>query len=61
MSFNIPCENCGKELPQTWHWYKCDKCGFRICPSCLSAHKGKYSSGGFKCSRCAFGQMKSTK
>jgi hypothetical protein len=27
----------------------------------LSIHKGKYGSGGFKCSKCAFGQMKATK
>jgi hypothetical protein len=58
MSFLIPCHHCGKELPTNWTWFVCDKCGFRVCPSCLSKHKGQHSSGGFKCSQCAFGQMK---
>ncbi len=58
MSYWIPCQNCGKELPSDWSWYVCDKCGFRVCPSCLGDHKGPYSSGGFKCSQCAFGYMK---
>ena len=58
MSYWIPCQNCGKELPSDWSWYVYDKCGFRVCPSCLSYHKGPYSSGGFKCSQCAFGYMK---
>ena len=57
MSFLIPCENCSKEYAQNWVWYKCEKCGFRVCPNCLSNHKGKYSKGGFKCSRCAFGLL----
>ena len=58
MSYWIPCQNCGKELPSDWSWYVCDKCGFRVCPSCLGSHKGPYSLGGFKCSQCAFGYMK---
>lgn len=58
MSYLIPCQHCGKVLPTNWSWFICDKCGFRVCPSCLSKHKGQYSSGGFKCSQCAFGQMK---
>lgn len=53
----ISCQNCGREYPSNWHWYTCDKCGFRICSSCLGAHKGKYGTG-YKCSQCAFGQMK---
>lgn len=52
----IPCQNCGKEYPEDWAWYVCDKCGFRICLACLSTHTGKYGSG-YKCSRCAFGQI----
>lgn len=55
----IPCQCCGKQLPTDWNWFVCDKCGYRVCPSCLSRHKGRYSSGGFKCSQCAFGQMRS--
>ena len=58
MSFLIPCQYCGKELPTSWSWYVCDKCGFRVCPFCLSRHIGRYSSGGYKCSRCAFGIMR---
>lgn len=54
----IPCQCCGKEYPNTNTWYVCDKCGYRICPYCLSKHKGRYSTGGFKCSQCAFGYMK---
>ena len=57
MSYLIPCQHCSKELPNNWSWFICDKCGFRVCPSCLSSHKGQYSSGGFKCSQCAFGHM----
>lgn len=53
----IPCQCCGQQYPQDWHWYVCDTCGYRICPSCLGRHKGPYGSG-FKCSQCAFGHMK---
>ena len=56
----IPCQNCGREYPSDWRWYVCDKCGFRICPSCIGVHKGKYGAG-YKCSQCAFGQMKEKK
>lgn len=54
--YQISCQNCGKQLPQNWNWYVCNKCGFRVCPYCLSEHRGQYGSG-YKCSRCAFGQM----
>ena len=56
----IPCQNCRKEYPTNWKWYICDKCGYRICSSCITVHKGPYSSGGYKCSQCSYGQMKST-
>lgn len=59
MALFIPCQCCGKMYLDTWHWYVCDKCGYRVCPSCLSSHSGEYSFGGFKCSQCAFGVMKS--
>ena len=52
----IPCQCCGKQLPQDWTWYVCDTCGYRVCPSCLGSHRGPYGSG-FKCSQCAFGHM----
>ena len=55
-NYQIPCQCCGKQLPQNWNWYVCNQCGFRVCPSCLSEHRGQYGQG-FKCSRCAFGQM----
>lgn len=54
----IPCQCCGQQLPTSWRWYVCDKCGYRVCPACLSKHRGQYSSGGYKCSQCAFGHMK---
>lgn len=54
----IPCQCCGQQLPTSWKWYVCDKCGYRVCPTCLSKHRGQYSSGGYKCSQCAFGHMK---
>lgn len=57
MSFLIPCQNCGREYSAAWTWYVCDKCGFRVCLSCLGDHKGPYSSGGYKCSKCAWGYM----
>ncbi|MDR1594154.1 MAG: hypothetical protein LBS43_06695 [Prevotellaceae bacterium] len=57
----IPCQNCGKEFDAIgWRWFICDKCGFRVCTSCLSQHSGKYGSG-YKCSQCAFGYMKGPK
>ena len=61
MNGTIPCQNCGKQLPPNWQWFQCSHCGFRVCPACLSQHKGPYGMGGYKCSRCAFGQLRSTK
>ena len=52
----IPCQCCGQEFPEHWNWYVCDKCGYRICPSCLAKHSGRYGAG-YKCSQCAFGHM----
>ena len=50
---------CGKELPPSFNWYVCDKCGYRICPFCLNKHRGPYSSsGGFRCSQCQFGVLR---
>jgi hypothetical protein len=56
----IPCQHCGKMLPQDWKWFICNQCGFRVCPHCLSEHRSQYGRG-FKCSRCPFGQMKGAK
>lgn len=52
----IPCQCCGKQLPQDWTWFVCDTCGYRVCPSCLGSHRGPYGAG-YKCSQCAFGHM----
>ena len=53
----ITCQSCRSEYTKSWNWFVCKDCGFRVCPHCLGSHKGPYSSGGFKCSQCAFGQM----
>lgn len=53
----IPCHCCGREFPSNLTWYVCDKCGYRICPFCLTRHKGRYGAG-LKCSQCAFGLMR---
>ena len=53
----IPCQCCGKQYPASNNWYVCNKCNYRICPFCISKHKGRYGSG-FKCSQCIMGQMK---
>jgi hypothetical protein len=59
MPFPVSCPCCGRTLLTNHQWYVCDKCMFRICPWCLGKHKGKYaSSGGIKCSQCAFGMLK---
>ena len=58
MSYLIPCQCCGKEYPTNWSWFVCDKCGFRVCSFCLFKQRSPYSSGGYKCSKCAFGTMK---
>ena len=52
----IPCQNCGRTLPNTWKWFVCDKCNFRVCNLCLDQHQGQYGRG-FKCSRCPYGQL----
>jgi hypothetical protein len=57
MTYMIPCQCCGRQLPDTWQWFECDRCHFRVCPWCLSTHQGQYSQGGYKCSRCAFGRL----
>jgi hypothetical protein len=52
-----PCMCCGREYTESWIWYRCDQCGFRICQGCLSAHRGEFGSG-LKCSRCVWGWMR---
>jgi hypothetical protein len=56
----IPCQCCGKQLPEEWRWYVCNRCGFRICPMCIDRHQGQHGRG-FKCSRCQFGWMEEAK
>ena len=48
----IPCMNCGREFDQRWSWWVCDKCGYRVCPSCFPS---------YKCPKCTWGWMKRTK
>jgi len=48
------CHHCGKQFTNFNHWYICNKCNFRICPSCINKHKGRYGSG-TKCSQCNSG------
>jgi len=47
----IPCQCCGQRYDQSWPWWTCDTCGYRICPSCLS----KIS---FRCNQCNWGHFK---
>ena len=47
----IPCMCCGRELPDNWSWWVCDKCGYRVCPSCFPS---------YKCPKCTWGWMKRT-
>ncbi len=54
----IPCQCCRTEYPRQWSWFVCSDCDFRVCAGCLSRHTGRYSTGGFKCSQCAFGQLR---
>lgn len=54
----IPCQNCFQQFPPSFMWYVCNECGFRICPSCLAKHKGRYSNGGNKCSQCQTGILR---
>ena len=44
----IPCMCCGKEFDQSWSWWICDTCGYRVCPSCMNS---------FKCPKCSFGHF----
>lgn len=54
----IPCQCCGQQyVDESWTWYVCDKCGYRICPNCFDKHSGPYGHGGYKCSRCMTGQL----
>ena len=60
MSAFIPCQKCGQQYTQSWNWYVCDKCGYRICMSCFGSHSGSgngHNSGGYKCSQCQTGWL----
>lgn len=56
----IPCQCCYNQYPIKWNWLTCNNCGYRICIGCVSKHKGRYSNGGFKCSKCMTGQLKNS-
>lgn len=54
----IPCQCCGQQyVGESWSWYVCDECGYRICMSCHGIHSGPYGNGGFKCSQCMTGYL----
>lgn len=54
----IPCMNCGKQQTNNHNfWYVCDKCGYRICVSCVGRHEGPYGNHGKKCSQCMHGYL----
>jgi len=57
----IPCMYCGTEYTETWLWYVCDKCGYRICSSCIGKHEGPYGNHSRKCSQCTFGYFQGPK
>ncbi len=57
MNVYIPCMYCGTQYTQSWQWMVCDKCGFRICLSCLGKHEGPYGNHSRKCSQCAYGYL----
>lgn len=54
----IPCQCCGQQhVGESWTWYVCDKCGYRICMNCFGNHNGPYGHGGYKCSQCMMGHL----
>ena len=53
----VSCQCCHRTMSDKGHWFVCNSCGYRICPSCLSEHSGPYSNGGYKCSQCSWGHM----
>ena len=57
MNIWIRCMCCGKEYPANSNWYVCDSCSYRICPFCITRHRGLYGAG-YKCSQCRWGMMK---
>ena len=60
MSFFVPCQKCGREYSETWTWYICDTCGYRICMNCFGSHSGPgngHNVGGYKCSQCRTGML----
>ena len=58
-NITVSCFCCGKQYPIHWMWYICDKCGYRVCASCLCRHSGTYNpNGGNKCSQCISGYLR---
>ena len=45
----IPCQCCGDRYDQSWPWWICDTCGYRICNNCMKS---------FKCPQCGYGHFK---
>ena len=61
MGHFIPCQCCGSKYDdESWNWYVCDTCGYRICMNCYGKHSGAgngHNQGGAKCSQCQTGWL----
>ena len=45
---DMNCQCCGEKYDQSWSWWVCDTCGYRICPKCFTS---------FKCPQCSWGHF----
>ena len=55
-NYLIPCQHCGKMLPQDWRWFICDKCGSGSARIALAASWPVWS--GLQVQPVSVGQMK---
>lgn len=53
------CMVCRKPFDESFLWYVCDHCGYRVCPHCMGSGKqqGPYGSG-IKCGQCFPGKLR---
>lgn len=57
----VSCFCCGRQYPNQFTWYICDRCGYRICANCIMKHHGPYNSVGVqKCSQCVSEYLRSS-
>jgi hypothetical protein len=52
------CQWCRTVFPDSWVWFVCNRCGHRVCASCLGQQNGRFGRG-TKCGQCAHGTMQS--